>query len=112
MLDLLKAISFFLDIVLLYGVAISAFFAPGAGWEERLDSALGRLAAAAVACVLSGLLFSLTSGRSPRTIRSFLTTLPVQLFLWGAGAMTVFFLTGWYFDSYPCTLAGSRNCGW
>lgn len=110
LLDFLKAISFFLDIVLLYGVAISAFFLPGSGWEERLDSALGRLAFAACACVLSGLLFSMTSGS--RTIRSLLTTLPMQLFFWGASAITVLFVCGWYFDSYPCTLAGSRNCGW
>lgn len=110
MLDLFKALSFFLDILLLYGVAIRAFFAPGSGWEERLDSALGGLALAAAGCLLSGLLFNLTS-RS-RTFRSFLTTLPVQLFVWTVGAMTIFFVSGWYFDSYPCSLKGSPNCGW
>lgn len=112
LLDLFKAISFFFDIVLLYGVAISAFFAPGSGWEERLDSALTRLALAAAACLLSGLLFSLTSPSRSLTIRSFLTTLPVQLFFWGSGAITLLFVGGWYLDSYPCTMAASRNCGW
>lgn len=112
MLDLFKAISFFLDILLLYSVAISAFFAPGSGWLERLDSALGRLALAAAACLLSGLLFSLTSRTGSRSIGSLLTTLPVQLFFWTVGAMILFFVSAWYFDSYPCTLTASRNCGW
>jgi len=112
LLDFFKAIAFFLDILLLYGVAISAFFAPGSGWQERLDSALARLALAAVACLLSGLLFSLTSRSGSRTIGSVLRTLPMQLFFWGVGAITLFFVSGWYFDSYPCTLAASRNCSW
>lgn len=112
LLDLFKAISFILDIVLLYGVAISAFFLPGSGWQERLDSALGRLALATVACLLSGLLFSMTSHSSSRTIRAFLTTLPVQLYLWGLGAISLLFVSSWYLDSYPCAVAASRNCGW
>jgi len=112
MLDLFKAISFLVDIVLLYGVAISAFFVPGSGWEERLDSALLRLALAASACLLSGLLFSMTSRSRSRTIRSFLTTLPVQLFFWSLGVIALLFVSSWYLDSYPCTLAGSPKCGW
>lgn len=112
LLDLFKAISFFLDIVLLYAVAISAFFVPGSGWEERLDLALARLALAAAACLSSGLLFSMTTPSRSWTIRSFLTTLPVQLFFWGLSAITLLFISGWYLDSYPCTMTASRNCGW
>lgn len=110
LLDLFKAISFFVDIALLYGVAISAFFVPGSGWGERLDAALARLVIAAIACLLSGLIFTINS-RS-RTIRSLLTTLPLQLFFWGFGTIALLFVSSWFFDSYPCTLAGSRNCGW
>lgn len=111
LLDLLKAISFFLDIVLLYGVAISAFFVPGSGWQERLDSALVRLALAACACLLSGLLFNWPARALP-SFRSLVSTMPVQLFFWGAGAIAILFVSAWYFDSYPCALAASRNCGW
>lgn len=108
MLDLLKAISFFVDIVLLYGVAISAFFVPGSQWEERLDLAMFRLAVAAGSCALSGLLFRAGS----RGGQSFFSTLPVQLFFWGLGAIAILFICGWYLDSYPCTMAASRNCSW
>lgn len=110
MLDLCKALSFFLDIGLLYAVAMSAFFVPGSSWAERFDSALARLVLAAVACLLSGLLFCIPS--HSRSMRSFLTTLPMQIFFWGFGAITLLFVCGWYLDSYPCTLAASRNCGW
>lgn len=110
LLDLIKALSFFLDVALLYAVAISAFFVPGSSWEERLDSSLARLALAAAACVFSGLLFQISS--HSRTMRSFLSTLPVLVFFWGLGAITLLFVCGWYLDSYPCTLAAGRNCGW
>jgi hypothetical protein len=111
LLDLLKAISFFLDIVLLYGVAISAFFVPGSGWQERLDAALVRLGLAACACLLSGLLFNWPARALP-SFRSLVSTMPVQLLFWGAGAIAILFVSAWYFDSYPCALAASRNCGW
>jgi hypothetical protein len=112
LLDLFKALSFFLGIVSLYWVAISAFFVPGSGWEERLSAALVRLALAAGACFFSGLLFSWRSGATSPSIRSLISTLPVQLFFWGAGTIAILFVSAWYIDSYPCSVAASRNCGW
>lgn len=43
-LDLFKALSFFTMILSLYHAAISAFFAPGSNWDERLSATLLRIA--------------------------------------------------------------------
>lgn len=56
LLDLTRALSFFLSLVSLYWVTISAFFAPGTTLQERLITALLRLAFAACISFFSGLL--------------------------------------------------------
>jgi hypothetical protein len=54
LLDLTRAASFFLSIVTLYWVTISAFFVPGASLQDRLFTALLRLALAAIAVLFLG----------------------------------------------------------
>ena len=56
-LEIAKAISFTLSLLSLYPVLFSAFFVPGAGWEDRLFLCLDRLALSACICFASGLLF-------------------------------------------------------
>jgi len=91
LLDLGRALSFFLAILSLYMVAISAFFDPGSRWEDRLVLALVKLAFAGCISLFSGVLFAWNSPH--QRLRS---TLPVQMFLWAASAISVLFVVCWY----------------
>jgi hypothetical protein len=91
LLDLGRALSFFLGIVTLYVAAMDAFFQPGSRWEDRLAFACVRLALAGCVCLLSGVLFAWNTPDQP--LRS---TLPVKMFLWAAGAISVLFAVCWY----------------
>ncbi len=91
LLDLGRALSFFLAIVSRYMVGLSAFFQPGSRWEARLALALVKLALAGCICLFSGVLFAWNSPR--QRLRS---TLPVQMFLWAAAAIVVLFAVCWY----------------
>ena len=91
LLDLGRALSFFLGILSLYMVAISAFFDPGSRWEDRLALAFVKLALSGCICLFSGVLFTWNSPR--QRLRS---TLPVQMFLCAATAIIVLFFACWY----------------
>jgi len=96
LLELGKALSFFLSILSLYRVAISAFFVPGSQWQERLSITIARLLISACVSLASGLLFCWPSRSNPDAGQSLVSTLPVQLFLWGATAIVLFFAALWY----------------
>lgn len=110
LLDLSRALTFFVGIVSLYWAGISAFFVPGSGRDERLSITLVRLSLSAGVCLLSGLLFAWPINTPFRTPRSLMSTLPVQLFFWGFAVIAVLFVSSWYLDSYPCTATTSRMC--
>ena len=110
LLDLSRALSFFVGIVSLYWAGISAFFVPATGWNERLLTTLVRLSLSAGVCLVSGLCFAWPVKARLRTPRFLMSTLPVQLFLWGSIVIAVLFVSSWYLDSYPCTTATSRIC--
>ncbi len=95
-LDLAKAISFFLCIVSLYHAAIHTFFLPGTHWRERLVFALARLAFAACICLLSGLLFLVPVRTNPDRDLTLSHTPPVRLYLWSLAAMGALFLLSWF----------------
>ncbi len=105
LLDLAKAVSFFLCIVSLYHAAIHAFFVPGTHWRERLVFALVRLAFAGCVCLLSGMLFVFPARTNPDRDQPLGRTLPVRLYLWSFGAIAVLFAAGWYFDEL------AKQCG-
>jgi hypothetical protein len=109
-LDLSKALSFFMMIMSLYRLAIGAFFVPGSNWDERLSTTLVRVAVAAAVSLLSALLFSLPLKADSDVLRLLMSTLPARLFFWGLGTIAILFICSWYFDSYPCSIAGARNC--
>ncbi len=96
LLELGKPLSFLLSILSLYPVAISAFFAPTARWEDRLFLALPKLAIAACVCLSSGLLFSWPSRLNPAADRPLTSTLPVRLFLCAIPLLAMLFVLGWY----------------
>jgi len=102
--ELAKAGSFIASLAALYAMMGSAFFTPGARWQQRLLEAALRLAFAACVCMASGTIFALAGGEgsgqhspgNPHLTR----TLPVRLFLWASAAATLLFLLSWYLEEY------------
>jgi hypothetical protein len=99
LLDIAKALSFFLSILSLYPVVVSAFFIPGSRWEDRLVLALARVGLAGCVCFLSGLLFA-RPWEAGHSSESILATLPVRLYLWTMVGVAVLFALAWYMDLY------------
>jgi hypothetical protein len=100
LLELGKALSFFLSILSLYPIVVSAFFVPGTHWEDRLSLALMKIALAGCVCFASGLFFY----RPPRDEHdpgeTLMQTLPVRMFLWTLGGVAVLFVLSWYLEEY------------
>jgi hypothetical protein len=107
LLELARPLSFFLGMFSLYPVMLSAFFVPGAHWEERLEMALLRVALAACICFASGLLYAWPSNTG--TPEPLLSTLPVRMFLWTLAGMAILFVLSWYLDTYYVPMA-RRDC--
>ncbi len=110
LLELLKPLSFFLSILSLYPVMLSAFFVPGTRWEERLWLALLRVALAACICFLSGLLYAWHPRSSPIAAEPLLSTLPVRLFFWAMAGMTLLFALSWSLDVWYVPLLRHGCC--
>ncbi len=100
LLDLARAISFFLGIVSLYWVMLSAFFVPGSRWQERLEACLFRLAVAACIALASGMLFAWRPAARRMEQESPLATLPMRLFLWSLAGMSILFALSWCIEEY------------
>jgi hypothetical protein len=109
LLELARPLSFFLAMLSLFPVMMSAFFVPGARWEERLAMALLKVAFSACICFASGLLYAWHSPPAPEQPEPLLSTLPVRLFLWALLGMAVLFVVSWYLDTYYVPLA-RRDC--
>jgi len=110
LLDLSRALSFFLSLLALSWATLGAFFDPGSRWQDRLVVALLRLGLAGCACFLSGLFFSWPVRSDRRPGHPVTSTLPVRLFFWSLVALTVLFLGSWYLASYPCSINLSHDC--
>jgi hypothetical protein len=96
LLDLGKALSFFTCIVLVYHAAIHTFFALGARWEDRLALSLLKLALAACACFLSGMIFTWPSRNNPDRGLALSATLPVRFFFWSSAVIVALFMSSWF----------------
>jgi hypothetical protein len=96
LLEMGKALSFFMSILSLYALLTSAFLVPGSHWDERLEGALARIALAACICFASGFLFSVSAKPEPPVTR----TLPVKMFFWALAGMAVLFFLSWYLEEY------------
>jgi hypothetical protein len=99
LLELARAFTFFLSMLSLYPVLVSAFFVPGKHWQERLLDSLLYVILAGCMCLISGLLFAQPSPANPDGDR-LLTTLPMRLFVWTLVGMAVLFSLAWYLDVY------------
>ncbi len=95
--DIAKALSFFLSILSLYPVVVSAFFIPGSRWEDRMVLALARVGLAGCICLLSGILFA-RPWQPNHSAEQLLATLPVRMFLWTILGVAILFTLSWYFD--------------
>ena len=100
LLDLGRAVSFILSIIVLYWVMLGAFFVPGTRWQERLAECAIRVALAACVCFASGLMFAWRPAESRQAGPSPIATLPMRLFFWGLGAMAGLFALSWYIEEY------------
>jgi hypothetical protein len=96
LLDLGRAISFFLTIISLLALFNTAFFGPGTSWEQRLLASITRVVLAACISLASGLVFRYST--YPKVHLS--KTLPVRLFLWTLLGVTLLFPVAWYLDVY------------
>jgi hypothetical protein len=100
LLELAKALSFLLSILSLYAAMFSAFFVPGARFEERLLLSLDKIAISACICFASGLLFSWPTAARPDAHTPLLSTIPVRLFFCALAAMIMLFFLSWYLAVY------------
>jgi hypothetical protein len=98
LLDLAKALSFFLSILSLCPVVLSAFFVPGSQLEGRLVLALEWMALAGCICFLSGILFSQPWRAEAETGDHLLQELPVKMYLWTVGVVAILFVLSWYLE--------------
>lgn len=97
LLEISKAVSFFASIFSLYMLMGSAFFVPGASWEQRLIGSLTRIAFAACVCFASGILFREEALlRAPDSHPPLTSMPPIRLFFWGVFAMALLFLLSWF----------------
>ena len=100
LLELARPFSFFLSLLSLFPVMMSAFFIPGSRWEERLEMALLRVAFSACVCFASGILYSWHSRTTPEPAEPLMETLPVRLFMWALAAMALLFALSWWLETY------------
>lgn len=97
-LEIARTLSFFLSILCLYPVMLSAFFVPGSRWEDRLVMALAKVALAGCMCFLSGILFLQPWRVDLKPGDHLLATLPVRMYLWTILGVAVLFVLSWYLD--------------
>jgi hypothetical protein len=114
LLEILRPLSFFLSLLSLYPVLMTAFFVPGTRWEERLEMTLLRIAISACICFSSGFLYSRPnpglSPVSPISAEPLLSTLPVRLFFWAIAGMALLFALSWWLESYYVPLIRHDCC--
>lgn len=95
--EIAKPITFVSCILSLYALFYAVFFAPFAAVHQRLYDSLGMLTLAAGVSLISGLIFR-DSAPNPHTRLA--STLPMQLFWWASGAISVLFVVSWYLENH------------
>jgi hypothetical protein len=110
LLELLKPLSFFLSMLSLYPILVSAFFVPGTRLEERLEMALLRVGLAACICFSSGLLYAWHPRTGLAEAEPLLATLPVRLFFWAVAGMALLFAISWWLEEYYLPLTRHNCC--
>lgn len=96
LIDLARPIALLLCVLSLCSLFYSLFFVPASETGEISWTSVTLLSLAAGISLISGIIFLEPYERSPRAL---VRTLPIQLFLWAAGLMVVFFLSAWYLET-------------
>jgi hypothetical protein len=100
LLDLTKALSFFVSMLALYPVVAGAFFVPGSHWQDRLILAAARMGLAGCLALVSGILFAKPWLYQEEAGRRLLATLPVRVYLWTILGVAILFLSSWYLEEF------------
>ncbi len=99
-LDLAKFASLLLSILALDVLFHTAFLEPGSHFEQRLLPALEMLVMAAAVCLGGGYIFRTSEQRAGKREASVAGSLPMLIFWWGSGIMTLLFFVAWLLDRY------------
>lgn len=99
-LELGKVLSFFLCILALLEAVNSAFFIPGAPWQNRLAASALRIAVAGCVSFASGILFTMSARAHRVPVPRLMSTFPVRLFLWTLLGIAILFALSWYLDAW------------
>jgi hypothetical protein len=105
LLELAKPVALLLCLLSLYALFHTAFLVtgtidlllPGNALRDRILDAGFLLLLSAGICVASGLLFREATQEPHPSLSS---TLPVQLFYWSIGIMTILFVASWYLETH------------
>jgi hypothetical protein len=99
-LELAKFASLLLAILSLDAVIHTAFLEPGSNLEHQLVPALRMLLLAGVVCLGSGYLFRIWQQREGKRTSSVARSLPMLMFWWAGGVITLLFALSWYVERY------------
>jgi hypothetical protein len=105
LLELAKPVALLLCLLSLYALFHTAFLVtgnidlllPGDVLRDRILDALVLLLLSACICIVSGLLFRESA---PEPHPSLSSTLPLQLFYWSTGIMTLLYIAAWYLETH------------
>ena len=99
-LELAKFVSLLLSILSLNAVLHSAFLEPGSNLQQRLLPSLDMLLLAAAVCLSSGYIFRAWEQRVGKHNASVIGSLPMMIFWWATGLMTLLFALAWLLERY------------
>ncbi len=97
-LELAKFASLLLSILSLDALFHTAFLEPGSQLEQRLLPSLGMLLLAAAVCLASGFVFHAWECKVSRRGVGIAASLPMLIFWWGAGAISLLFTIAWFIE--------------
>jgi hypothetical protein len=100
LLELAKFASLLLSILSLDAVFHAAFLEPATHFEQRLLPGLEMLLFSATVCLGSGYIFRTWEVKMGRREASVVGSLPMLVFWWGSGIITLLFFLGWLLNRY------------
>jgi hypothetical protein len=99
-LELAQFASLLLGILALDAVLHTAFLEPGRTLEQQLLPAVRMLLLAALACLGSGYIFRAWQKKAGRRDASVASSLPMLIFWWAGGVISLLFAVSWIVERY------------
>jgi len=99
-LELAKFASLLLGILALDAVLPTAFLEPGRTLEQQLLPALRMLLLAGAVCLGSGYIFRAWQQTTGQRNASVARSLPMLIFWWAGGVITLLFAVSWFVERY------------